>query len=93
MIEARWWLSFCDPDLPEGKQFLGACVVVADDIISAAQEAHRLKCNPGGEVAGLELPDRMPWPAKYVGVLMDKATIERIDAKVATEPPRGSAIN
>lgn len=25
-----WWLSFCDPDKPEGQQFLGAAIVDVD---------------------------------------------------------------
>lgn len=33
------WLSFCDPDKPEGEQFLGACVVdVTDEDAAEAKE-------------------------------------------------------
>lgn len=33
-----WWLSFCDPDKPEGQQFLGAVVVDVDEIDVARAE-------------------------------------------------------
>ena len=47
-----FWLSFCDPALPQGKRFLGACLVEGNDLIEAAQRAHFLGINPGGEVMG-----------------------------------------
>jgi hypothetical protein len=72
-----WWLSFCDPDKPEGTQFIGACIVEADDIIAATMLAHCLGINPGGEVAGVAF-DRDP-PDKYVNVLMDKEMIADMD--------------
>lgn len=60
--EARgrlWWLSFCDPKRPEGKQFLGVSIVpVSADghVGDACQAAWAAGCNPGGEVMGLALP-------------------------------------
>lgn len=47
-----WWLSFCDAELPEGSQFLGAVIVDATDIVDGAKKAHALGINPGGEVQG-----------------------------------------
>lgn len=47
-----YWLSFADPTLPKGSQFLGAVIVEATSLIAAVQEAHRRGINPGGEVAG-----------------------------------------
>ena len=44
------WLSFCDPDKPKGKAFLGVAIVEADDNISAVRAAWDLGINPGGEV-------------------------------------------
>jgi hypothetical protein len=51
-----WWLSFVDHDRPEGKRQIGCCIVPGDDIADAAQMAWVLKCNPGGEVAGIPIP-------------------------------------
>lgn len=51
-----WWLSFCDPARPKGEQFLGVAIVRAGGVVSAAAEAGRLGINPGGEVAGADLP-------------------------------------
>ena len=59
-----WWLSFADPNLPEGSQFLGCAVVEAPDFILAVQEAHWRKCNPGGECQGLG-----PFPAALAAKL------------------------
>lgn len=52
-----WWLSFADSERPEGSQFLGVCIVQAKGITSAIRLTHTLGINPGGEVAGFELPD------------------------------------
>jgi len=45
-----YWLSFADGSLPEGSQFLGACIVRAISDLDAVCVAHRLGINPGGEV-------------------------------------------
>jgi hypothetical protein len=56
-----WWLSFCDPAKPKGEQFLGVALVEADDLPSATRRAWREGCNPGGEIAGFDLPlNKMP---------------------------------
>lgn len=70
----RWfWLSFVDPDLPEGEQFLGVVVIGVNEISCALAEkdprfknsafplavgyAHTQRLNPGGEVKGYEITD------------------------------------
>lgn len=51
-------------------------------IAAASRKAHQLGCNPGGEMASMEIPVDYPHLARYPqGVLMDRATIE------ALEPP------
>jgi hypothetical protein len=62
-VKTLWWLSFADPALPEGRQFLGACMVDVDDtdldeplMVRAVRAAHRLGCNPGGHVQGHPIP-------------------------------------
>lgn len=68
-----WWLSFADGSLPEGSQFLGAAVVgPADNIVGAIRLAHEKKCNPGGEVLAVQLPDGCPLEPQDLGVLMSK---------------------
>ena len=55
----------------------------AEWIAAAIKKAHRLGCNPGGEVATMELPPDHPNLSRYtLGVLMDRATIERIDRDI-----------
>jgi hypothetical protein len=51
-----WWLSFCDTDKPPGEQFLGVALVEAPDYPSAIRRAWRTGCNPGGVIAGFDLP-------------------------------------
>jgi len=50
-----YWLSFCDADRSEGEQFLGACLIEADNIEDAIRKSHRRKCNPGGEIACVQI--------------------------------------
>jgi hypothetical protein len=50
-----YYLSFCDPALPKGTQFLGATVVEAPHMHAIPAVAHMLGRNPGGEIAIVEL--------------------------------------
>ena len=43
------WLSFIDPDKPQGQRFLGVVSDVAGNIQDACAKAHELGINPGGE--------------------------------------------
>jgi hypothetical protein len=54
-----WWLSFADPDRPEGQQFLGCVITEAVDFLSAVIKSHRLSINPGGEVQAVVLPKNL----------------------------------
>lgn len=51
-----FYLSFCDANKPKGTQFLGGCIVRADDMMSAVPVAWLEGCNPGGEAMILEIP-------------------------------------
>ena len=53
---AWWWLSFADPDLPEGSRFLGAAIVRARSGDDALRATHVFGLNPGGEVMGQAIP-------------------------------------
>lgn len=50
-----WWLSFANPYLPAGSQFLGACLVKAHGVAEAVRVAHVLEINSGGEVQFMKL--------------------------------------
>lgn len=52
-----YWLSFVDPDLPEGSRFLGVSLVPARNMLQAIRRAHRHGCNPGDEVASQWIPE------------------------------------
>jgi hypothetical protein len=74
-----WWLSFADGSLPKGQQFLGAALVRGYNIISATSEAHRIGCNPGGEVQGTPVPPYLTVPDEYRGRLLSRAEAEELD--------------
>lgn len=70
-----WWLSFAGP---EG--FRGACIVKARGMLGAVAEAHRLGCNPGGEVRGagpmsLDAPIQQGWTER----LLTREEAEKFD--------------
>lgn len=50
-----WWLSFADARRPIDEQFLGVAIVQGTNMVDAVRNAHRLRCNPGGEVQGLSI--------------------------------------
>ncbi len=61
------------PFAKPGAEWLGAAV----------KKSHRLGCNPGGEVASVEIDPTNPNLSAYTfGVLMDRATVNRIDAEL-----------
>ncbi len=73
-----WWLSFCDPERPKGEQFLGVAIVEATDIVSAAQVAYALGCNPGGEIRGFPISEKH-WAAtgpEWRGRLLTKEEVQ-----------------
>jgi hypothetical protein len=52
-----WWLSFVDEDRPEGDRNLGVAIVRGYDVVNAARNAWDKGINPGGEIAGTQIPD------------------------------------
>lgn len=50
-----FYLSFCDPEKPEGQQFVGATIVEAENERAALARSWMLKINPGGEGMFIEL--------------------------------------
>ena len=85
-----WWLSFCDPERPEGKQFLGVAIVTAEvedvfdaltyagerEIGLAIRRTHDLGINPGGEVSGILIPPEHVPDERYRDRLLDRAELE-----------------
>ena len=74
-----WWLSFVDPDRPDGQRFLGVAIVEGYGIGSASRHARELGANPGGEVHADQLTgDAIP-PAEYRNRLLSKSDLEDAD--------------
>lgn len=87
---ARWWLSFCDPDRPEGEQFLGVCIVEAADITTCTKVAWALGINPGGETKMMKIvPEhaaRLSFDlADYYDRLLPPEEARALDARVAAD--------
>lgn len=56
-----WWLSFADPERPEGERFLGAAIVFGPSFEGAVLLSRILRINPGGEVQGMGIVEgRVP---------------------------------
>lgn len=55
-VGTRWfYMSFADPELPEGTQFLGGAYVEAYTLEDAIAASHLLGINPGGEIQMAEI--------------------------------------
>lgn len=80
-----WWLSFADPDLPTGSQFLGALVIPAAGYMLALSLASLLGLNPGGEVQGVGPLPLWAIDSKWHGRLLSRAEVDELDA----EGPQG----
>lgn len=78
--EEEWhWLSFADPKLPQGTQFLGVAIVKAKGFMHAVTRAHDLGVNPGGEVAGYPCPPDWEPPEGIVDRLLSTEELEKED--------------
>lgn len=83
------YMSFCDAKKPEGSQFLGACLVYANDLREAIEEAWRLGCNPGGEIMSAE-PDFLP-DEKWYNRLLSEKEIDQMSDEVIESRAKGVA--
>jgi hypothetical protein len=73
-----YYLSFADPTKPTGKQWLGGAYVEAESFAHAVlHEAPRHGCNPGGEVASIEIPFDAPISREYRNRLLDSDMLRR----------------
>lgn len=78
-----WWLSFVDPQAPEGARFLGVCIVEGDNIAQAMSTAWFMACNPGGDIMGYDVSD-IPIPTKYRRRLLTKEEAEAVPIPAMT---------
>ncbi len=85
-VEPRfWYMSFHDASAPEHEQFLGCCFVAAKTVTGMIKASEHLKCNPGGELSFRQLPPGVRLPARWLGRLLSKETLEAMDAEVAED--------
>lgn len=73
------WLSFADPNRPEGEQYLGAVIIDAPDFLTAVKLTHWMQINPGGEVVEFgcdpaKLEERVS--ASHRGRLLSRADLD-----------------
>jgi hypothetical protein len=78
-MTSRWWLSFCDPDKAEGSQFLGVAIVEGANLVQATSSAWRHKCNPGGEILGVQLPHATHVSTNMMNRLLTRNEAEALD--------------
>jgi hypothetical protein len=76
-----WWLSFADPGLPEGSQFLGVAIVQAPEFPAAVTRTHALGINPGGGIQGAG-----PIPAEHIARGYWDRLLTKAEAEAIPEP-------
>jgi hypothetical protein len=76
-----WWLSFADPDLPEGSQFLGVLIIQGPSLEAVITRSHVLELNPGGQIAA-----QGPIPAKYIATEWRDRLLSKEEAESVPEP-------
>lgn len=68
----QWWLSFCDPNLPEGTQFLGAVCIDARGVADATHRVNMMGLNLGGEIMFVKIPDGKRVREDYCNRVLNK---------------------
>lgn len=76
-----YWLSFVDPSLQKGEQFLGVAIVRGYHIIEAVASTHRQGINPGGEVRSMRIDSAEAHlvPCAWRNVLLNRADCAKLD--------------
>lgn len=83
-----WWLSFADSNLPEGSQFLGACIVQGTEpkgqpgIRDCISQSHLLGLNPGGEIKFVQIPDDRVVPEQWRERLLNREECAALEAEM-----------
>ncbi len=76
-----WWLSFADPGLPEGTQFLGVVILQAPTLAAAITRSHWLGVNPGGQIATAG-----PLPQEWIAAEWRDRLLTKAEAEAVPEP-------
>lgn len=79
------WLSFCDPNKPEGERFLGVSVVEADNLPDAMGVAWLTGCNPGGEIQGFLMDKVVRVPNECLHRLLSRDEAMALDNWIANK--------
>lgn len=74
------WMSFADPDMPKGQQFLGVVVTKGTDFIEAHTRVSAAGLNPGGECQGAPLESVIEWPEEYLDRLLTALECQKLEA-------------
>jgi hypothetical protein len=85
MSDQFYWMSFADPDRPEGTQFLGCLILQATDPMDLITKSHRMGLNPGGEVQFLEIPPEGIPAEKWHNRLLSRDDVAAIDTEQAPQ--------
>lgn len=77
-----YWLSFCDPNKPEGERFLGCILIDATDFTDAIRACWQLAINPGGEVQGIVMPNTLRIDAAWKQRLLTRDECKELEAEL-----------
>jgi hypothetical protein len=88
MRQGWWWLSFADPDRPEGERFLGVAIVEGDDAMDAMQTAWNLGCNPGGEILATQYRAKDSLSDDWINLLLSEDDLRKARLIGTREPVR-----
>lgn len=70
------WASFCDPDLPEGSQFLGVVIAPGTDMRAFTNALSLLGLDPGGDMVAIHIPPEHLPPEEYRMRLLNREEAE-----------------
>ena len=73
------WMSFADPDLPKGQQFLGAVIIKARGLAQATVLTHTMGINPGGEILSMDIPNDLFITDFWQNRLLSREECEELD--------------
>jgi hypothetical protein len=91
---SKYWLSFCDVMMPEGRQFLGVAIVWGQTLEHAIRRAHILGCNPGGTVMAHPIGGKLEHMLgrKWFDKLLSREELEEMDRELAAKLGTGPGL-
>lgn len=75
-----WWMSFA-----EESGFLGVVITEAGDVVGAVRKAHRLKVNPGGQVAAVPMHPDAPIGREWRDRLLSEAQVQELNGLLGAQ--------